>query len=308
MLPIHFAPIQGQTDLLYRTLHHQIAGDIEQYYTPFVRWEKGGLRNKDLRDIDLAANASQPTAVQIIFRDRDEFLRLTEHMISLGWKRIDLNLGCPFPLQTHAGRGCGILQHPEIIEQIVTEILQLPDINFSVKMRLGLENEAEGLTILPILDAAHLCHITLHARLGIQQYKGRADLQAFERFYTQSATPMIYNGDITTPQQIRQLEQQFPNLAGVMIGRGLLQRPTLAQEYLSEEEYPPQAQLPIIRKIHDGIFDHSLQRLQGDSQILSRMQSFWEPYKDVLDKKLFKQLTRCGTLRSYREALTHLPR
>ena len=45
---IHFAPLQGYTDSVYREAHAQIFGGVETYYTPFVRLEKTGFRNKEL--------------------------------------------------------------------------------------------------------------------------------------------------------------------------------------------------------------------------------------------------------------------
>ena len=42
---IHFAPLQGYTDSVYREAHAQIFGGVETYYTPFVRLEKTGFRN-----------------------------------------------------------------------------------------------------------------------------------------------------------------------------------------------------------------------------------------------------------------------
>ena len=55
---IHFAPLQGYTDSVYREAHAQIFGGVETYYTPFVRLEKGGFRNKELRDLAPEANTS----------------------------------------------------------------------------------------------------------------------------------------------------------------------------------------------------------------------------------------------------------
>ena len=53
---IHFAPLQGYTDSVYREAHAQIFGGVETYYTPFVRLEKTGFRNKELRDLVPEAN------------------------------------------------------------------------------------------------------------------------------------------------------------------------------------------------------------------------------------------------------------
>ena len=51
LLPIHFAPLQGYTDAVYRQAHARIFGGIETYYSPFARVEHGEIRRKDTRDI-----------------------------------------------------------------------------------------------------------------------------------------------------------------------------------------------------------------------------------------------------------------
>lgn len=55
---IHLAPLQGYTDLVYREAHARVFGGVDTYYTPFVRLEKDGFRNKELRDLAPEANAS----------------------------------------------------------------------------------------------------------------------------------------------------------------------------------------------------------------------------------------------------------
>lgn len=37
MIDIHFAPIQGYTDSVYRKAHCELAGGVSMYYTPFIR-------------------------------------------------------------------------------------------------------------------------------------------------------------------------------------------------------------------------------------------------------------------------------
>lgn len=39
-LPIHFAPLQGYTEVFYRNAHATCFGGVDTYYTPFVRLEK----------------------------------------------------------------------------------------------------------------------------------------------------------------------------------------------------------------------------------------------------------------------------
>ena len=56
LLPIHFAPLQGYTDAVYRLAHARIFGGIDTYYSPFVRVEHGEIRRKDARDISSKNN------------------------------------------------------------------------------------------------------------------------------------------------------------------------------------------------------------------------------------------------------------
>lgn len=294
-LYIAFAPLQGYTDAVYRRAHHECVGGVDEYYTPFVRLEKGMVRKKNLRDTDPAANEGVPTVPQVIAMDGDEFARLCDALQEQGWRRIDLNMGCPFPMQTHAGRGSGLLQHPDKVEEILQEMQRRPEVTFSVKMRLGQEREDEGLSAMPIINEMPLVHVTLHPRLGRQQYKGVADREAFARFMEECRHPMVYNGDIG---EIENGKKKMENWAGakfkgVMIGRGLLARPWM----LSDKE-PGK----VLRDMHDIVYRHAVETLCGDSQILSRLHAFWE-YVDIPHKQK-KVLMKATTLPRYREAVT----
>ena len=186
---VAFAPLQGYTDCVYRRAHHDSAGGIDEYYTPFVRLEGGTMRRKDARDINPDRNAGVPTVPQIIAKNRDEFAQLCDEVESEGWRRIDLNMGCPFPMQVKAGRGCGLLPRKEQVAEIAAEMQQRPEVAFSVKMRLGQDDAEESLQLLPIINAMPLLHVTMHPRIGRQQYKGLPDLTRFEQFMTECRQP-----------------------------------------------------------------------------------------------------------------------
>ena len=65
---------------------------------PAVRIEKGDFRRKDLRDIDFENNRGVPVVPQAIASEYDELRRIVDCMASLGYTRVDINLGCPFPI------------------------------------------------------------------------------------------------------------------------------------------------------------------------------------------------------------------
>lgn len=79
ILPIHFAPLQGYTDAVYRRAHARIFGGIETYYSPFVRMEHGEIRRKDARDIGPENNPGLHLIPQLIAPDTDKL----EHIMSL---------------------------------------------------------------------------------------------------------------------------------------------------------------------------------------------------------------------------------
>ena len=306
MLPIHFAPLQGFTESAYRLAHSKFAPGIHTYYTPFLRLEKGEVRAKDLRDLE----AAHPYHLipQIIVRDVEEFNTLTKAVASLGFKEIDINMGCPYPMQTKSGRGSGILPHVEKVREILDAVSELSQaavagegIKFSIKMRLGLNSPDESQQLLPLLNEAPLAHITLHPRLGIQQYKGALDFEAFNRFYSECKHPLIFNGDITDLKQIQHIENRYPNLAGIMIGRGLLANPVLAAQYAG---IPCGTATETLLKIHADVAADYARRLQGGAQILDKIRPFWT-YAE-LPKKTRKKIEKSRTFEEYLEAVNEL--
>lgn len=306
MIPIHFAPLQGHTDDVYRRIHHQMVGGIERYYTPFVRVEAGDIRSKDRRDIDPKNNEGVPVIPQIIFKNLKEFDYLVNEIESLGYRTIDLNMGCPFPLQAKHGRGSGILAHPDIIEEAASAIKERPHLAFSVKMRLGWDNAEEWKPVLDILNATPLTHITLHPRTGVQQYKGEIDHEAFASFYEECRHPLIYNGDLTTLEQLHDMEERYPRLAGLMIGRGLLARPSLAKEYTEGREWRHEEHIRCLRSLHEKLYGQYSNIVKGDAQLHSKLRTFWEYTEQFIGRKPYKKIMKSGNLRNYMNAIEEL--
>lgn len=306
MLPIHFAPLQGHTDDVYRRTHHALIGGIERYYTPFVRVEAGGIRSKDRRDVDPKNNAGTPVTPQLIFSSCKELDYLLGEMESLGYTTIDLNMGCPFPLQARHGRGSGLLAHTDIVSEVAAIIKTHAHLTFSVKMRLGWDNAEEWKPVLDILNDTPLAHIALHPRTGTQQYKGAIDMVAFEAFYEACRHPLIYNGDLTTPAQMHEMEERYPRLAGIMLGRGLLARPTLATEYTQGQELSHTDHLSTLRTLHSRLMEQYAQIVKGDAQLHSKMRTYWEYTEPLIGHKPYKKIMKAGNLRNYMNAIEEL--
>lgn len=334
MLPIHFAPLQGYTDDVYRRAHCRICGGVAQYYTPFLRVEHGAPRDRDIMAIAPQHNEGVPLAVQFIARDADEMrilldaVNAQDAITAPARRHIDINTGCPFPLQVRHGRGAGILPQPEKVAEVcrfVSEEAQCSATcrgiegqptapTFSVKMRLGAEDADEWRAVLPILNDTPLTHITLHPRIATQQYGGTPDMEAFAAFIAECRHPVVYNGDVTSADDIRSLEERYPTLAGVMIGRGLLARPTLAAEYRDGRTCRDEEVVAAILRLHDAVFENYARRYAGnDPQMLSKLRTFWD-YHDpslglggsdapLIDRKVWKKIHKAGSMRNYLQAV-----
>ena len=305
MLPIYFAPLQGYTEDAYRRLHHSNIGGVDAYFTPFVRWEHGGVRSKDMRDIRREFNSGVPLVPQVIASSAKELQSLLDVLLPLDYKHIDINMGCPFPLQTRHGRGAGILQHPEAVKEICKIIKEHPQIEFSVKTRLGLESNDEWKQILPILNDTPLRFITLHPRIATQQYKGTVDMEAFKEFLNASTHPVIYNGDISSIEDIQNIEKQY-NVAGIMIGRGLLARPTLAQEYKTGSTIDDKTLLRIIKDIHSKLLEHYTNIIPNESQQLAKIRTYWDFMEETIGRKQWKKIIKAGNMKNYLIAVNSL--
>lgn len=305
-IPIHFAPLQGYTDDVYRRIHHELMGGIHSYYTPFLRMEGGGVRSKDMRDIRPEFNEGIPVVPQIIVKSMKEFEFLTAIVEEKGYTRVDINMGCPFPLQAKHGRGSGLLAHVDIIEEIAKAIASKSELKFSVKMRLGWENTDEWRPVLDILNEIPLEQITLHPRIGTQQYKGSVNMEAFEEFYALCKHPIIYNGDVTSIEGIQKLEEKYPKLAGVMIGRGLLARPSLASEYVSGIELSWEKRRPVLLDFHDRLKAHYETTANSEAQVHSRLRLFWEYMEEELGRKVYKKIMKAGNLKNYLSAVREI--
>lgn len=173
------APLQGFTEANVRNAFEESFGGITEYYTPFIRLEKGQFRNKDLKDADPVNNRVGHLVPQIIAADEDEAVRLVEKVAEWGYREVDINMGCPFLPMVRKGRGAGILPHPDKVARVLSVTDRYPEIQFSVKMRLGWDSAEESLVLLDLLNELPLRQITLHPRLGIQQYKGTCISEAF---------------------------------------------------------------------------------------------------------------------------------
>ena len=303
-LPIHFAPLQGYTDVIYRNAHAACFGGINAYYTPFVRLEKGTFRHRDVRGIEPGNNQVPHLIPQLIAPTAEKAEKILSLFIEKGYKEADINMGCHFPILAKRHNGSGILPYPEEVQALLSLITKYPQISFSIKMRLGWEDPEECLKLAPIINELPLRQVVMHPRLGKQQYKGEVDLKAFEAFQHVCKHPLIYNGDINHIEDIHRIQEQFPGLAGMMIGRGLLANPALAWEYQQNRTLEFDEMKEKIQSMHTYVYEEYIEQLKGgDLQILNKMKAFWEYLLPNADRKLLKAIHKSTNLHKYTQAV-----
>lgn len=304
LLPIHFAPLQGHTEAIYRNAHAECFGGVDTYYTPFVRLEKGNFRHRDVREIGADKNRVAHLIPQLIASSKEKAETILALFIEKGYKEVDINLGCPFPLLAKRHNGSGMLPYPEEVKALLDIIPQYPQISFSVKMRLGWENEQESMELIDFLNDTPLRQITMHPRLGKMQYKGSVDLEGFAAFYDACKHPLVYNGDIMNTEDIHRITERFPKLAGIMIGRGLLANPALALEYKENRVLSNDELIGKVKALHTAIFNEYSDQLKGgDAQMLNKMKELWVYLMPEADRKLLKAIHKSGSLSKYQQAV-----
>ena len=291
-------PLQGLTEAEWRCGHFSMFGKEQgnvEYFTPFIRVEKGTVRTRDLRDFTSDLNEGMLLTPQVIFRDIEEWKMLVDALAEAGAKRIDMNLGCPFVPQVRKGRGAGMLLHADRLADIVDEIGHYPEIQFSVKMRLGVNDPTEVFALADIINSMPLRHVTIHPRTAKQQYQGNLLLPEMKEFSSMLKHPVVFNGEISSPSDIEVLACDYD---GVMVGRGLLARPSLFAEYHSGSELSlkqrEEAFLNLISNTSALLED----RLCGAAQLRDKMKPYWEYAPASLDKKIVKMGKKKGVIGS----------
>ena len=304
-LPIHFAPLQGYTEAIYRNAHAACFGGVDTYYTPFVRLEKGDFRRRDSRGIESDKNQVPHLVPQLIASSQETAETILSLFVEKGYKEVDINLGCPFPILAKRHNGSGILPYPEEVKALLEITRQHPEISFSIKMRLGWEDAQECMRLVDLINDTPLRQVTMHPRLGKQQYKGTVDLEGFTSFYNACRHPLVYNGDITSLEDIHRTTERFPQLSGIMIGRGLLANPALAIEYKENRTLTKDELRVKVKSMHTAVYNGYTELLEGgDLQLLTKMKTFWEYLMPDADRKLLKAIHKSGSLNKYQQAIS----
>ena len=224
----YFAPMEGLTDSIYRRAHHTYFSGVDRYYMPFLSPTiHRTLTHREDRELPMADSVAFQAVPQVLTKVAEDFLWAARVCRDRGYDEVNLNVGCPSGTVVSKGKGSGMLRDSEHLDRFLEEIFRDSVLPVSVKTRLGMEDPEEFLKILEIYNRYPIKELTIHPRVRKQFYNGTVDMEMFRYAVRNSRNPLCYNGDITSVAQIDQLQQEFPSVESVMIGRGLVADPGL---------------------------------------------------------------------------------
>jgi tRNA-dihydrouridine synthase len=300
---LSLAPFQGTTDALFRKIFFSNFRGYDRAYAPFIKAVAGKAAPSHYKDVDKEAGAPYALVPQLLCNRADELLESAKRLAELGYRELNINMGCPFPMVANKRRGSGILEHPDLIDRMLEGALPTCPLAVSVKLRLGRKSADEMRAVLKVLNRYPITELILHPRTGVQMYTGEADLEAFEEFLSRSLRPVAYNGDILTRSDWLARADRFPSVKHWMLGRGALRDPFLASEIRGD---PPDAptRRASLKRFHDAYFEAQERRFGRGKQTLDIMKALWtylawslpEPEEFLIKVRRVKDVERYETL------------
>lgn len=255
-MTIYFAPLEGVTDVVYRRTHAACFSGVKKYFIPFVSpTHHLVFTPKEKRAISPMENAGFHAVPQILSKQADQFLWGAHELCELGYREVNLNLGCPSGTVTGKGKGSGMLRDLDTLQAFLDQIFARTPVSISIKTRIGFYSEEEWEQIWPLLSRYPASEFIIHPRTRVQFYKGSPFREAFAKAIQSCNRPLVYNGDLFTVDDCHQLVNEFPETNALMLGRGLLANPTLAQELHGG----PKLTRESLRDFHDRLYDAYLQ-------------------------------------------------
>src|ERR1035437_1681853 len=246
---IILAPLHGYTEAAFRNALAECFDGYNEAIAPFISLAPAERINpRRLHDLLPDKNTRLKVIPQILGNEPQLFISMANALGELGYDRINLNMGCPKKAIAAKHRGSGLLPHPSLIHEILSEVIPNIPQRLSVKLRLGRNHPDEIYPIIDILNRYPLASVTVHPRIGIQLYDVKADVDRFAAVLPLIKHPVIYNGDIFTIADYQRIITRFPSVAGCMIGRGVLANPFLAE--MLSGRILPSATKQQIRFIH----------------------------------------------------------
>ena len=151
----------------------------------------------------------------------------------LGFDVIDLNCGCPVDKVTKDGSGSGLLKKPELIGEMIAEMVASVKIPVTVKIRAGWDDKTINATkITEIAEKAGAQAICIHGRTREQGYSGNANWDWIKECkQVAKEIKVIGNGDLFSAEKVEKMFA-YTGCDAVLLSRG-----TMGQPWILEDVY-----------------------------------------------------------------------
>ena len=269
-----FAPMEGITGALFRRIHHRYFPGPDRYFAPFLSPTRDHVFTpRERRDILPENNEGIDLVPQLLAKSPEDFLWAAGELAAMGWREINLNLGCPSGTVVAKGKGAGMLRDPAALDAFLDTVMARAPCAVSVKTRLGISDPEEFCPILEVYNRYPLAELIVHPRVQQDFYRRPVRAETFPSILSASRNRVVYNGGLVTIQGCRDLALRFPGLAGIMIGQGLLANPALVRQVRGGAG----ADLDTLRVFHEELFAGYSQLFQSPYNAMMRMKELW-PY------------------------------
>ncbi|WP_347133564.1 tRNA dihydrouridine synthase [Staphylococcus hominis] len=223
------APMEDVTDIVFRHVVSEAARP-DVFFTEFTNTESfchpEGIHS--VRERLTFSEDEQPMVAHIWGDKPEQFKEMSFGLADMGFKGIDLNMGCPVANVAKKGKGSGLILRPERAAEII-QAAKAGGLPVSVKTRLGYYNIEEWKEWLRHVFKQDIANLSIHLRTRKEMSKVDAHWELIEaikemRDEVAPQTLLTINGDIPDRQKGMELATKY-GIDGVMIGRGIFHNP-----------------------------------------------------------------------------------
>ncbi|WP_026376200.1 tRNA dihydrouridine synthase DusB [Aestuariibacter salexigens] len=195
-------------------------------------------------------------SVQIAGCEPELMAQAAQFNVDNGAQIIDINMGCPAKKVNKKMAGSALLQYPELVEQIVSTVVDAVDVPVTLKIRTGWDTDnRNGVRIARIAEDNGIQSLAVHGRTRACMYKGNAEYDTIRAIKQAVSIPVVANGDITSPQKAKAV-LDYTGADALMIGRGAQGNPWIFRDihhYLQTGElHAP----PSLAEQHQMLIEH----------------------------------------------------
>ena len=303
-LPVYFAPLEGVTDAVYRRVHHAHFTGIDQYFIPFISPTQNlVLTPRERNNVSPEVTQGMRVVPQVLTKKADQVLWAAQLLHDMGYEEINLNIGCPSGTVTAKGKGAGMLLYPQELDSFLEEVYAHTPVRVSIKTRIGFFSPDEFDELLAVFNRYPVHELIVHPRTREQYYKGTPHRQVYTACEGKTHLPLVYNGDLFTADDCRAFADAHPQTRALMLGRGMLANPALAQTYAGGAPLTSES----LKAFHDDLFA-AYREAYHTSAVLGRMREVAKNIAccfDGADKPL-KAARKANSIAVYEDAMARL--